>query len=127
MKRIFFILVILCATVRMHAQEDFSDLVKIGDQLIISKPSQNRYQFIDIPRKNFIIKRGGIANMGSLKNMIVTITEIGDSDNPKVRFKKSSGGKFFLAYRTLTANLNGAINSGELKIQSTSNKDSLAK
>lgn len=127
MKRTFFLFVTLCATIGMYAQEDFSNLVKIGDQLTISEPSSSSYKFIDIPRKNFIIKRGGIANIGSLENVKITITKISYGENTVIRFKKSSGGKFFTAYRTLTANLNGAINSGELEIHNSSAKDSLAK
>lgn len=127
MKRIFFLFVSLCATIGMYAQEDFSNLVKIGDQLTISGPSSSSYKFIDVPRKNFIIKRGGLANIGSLQNVKVTITKISYGKNTVIRFKKSSGGKFFAAYRTLTANLNGAMNSGELEIRNSSTKDSLTK
>lgn len=127
MKRIFFLFVSLCATIGMYAQEDFSNLVKIGDQLTISGPSSSSYKFIDVPRKNFIIKRGGLANIGSLQNVKVTITKISYGKNTVIRFKKSSGGKFFASYRTLTADLNGAMNSGELEIRNSSTKDSLTK
>lgn len=127
MKRTFFLMIAVFTAIGMCAQEDFSDLVKIGDQLTISAPSSKTYKFIDVPRKNFIIKRGGIANMGSLKNLKVTVTKISYADNTKITFKRSDGRKFFKAYRTLKANLNGAINSGELEIGTDTKKDSLSK
>jgi len=127
MKRTFFYLATLYATIGMYAQEDFSSLIKIRDPLIISEPSSSSYKFIDVPRKNFIIKRGGIANIGSLHNVNVTVTKIRKGDKPRITFKKSDNRKFFKAYRTLKADLNGAIKSGELKIPTKSKKDSLAK
>ncbi|TXN38051.1 hypothetical protein FVB32_07090 [Flagellimonas hymeniacidonis] len=96
-----------------NAQEN---QVKIGDQLIIGEPAGTLYQSINVPRKNFIIKKGGIPNMSTLKNSVVTVTKISHSDNPTITFKKSNGRKFFKAYRSLTAELNGAIDSGEMTV-----------
>ncbi len=99
-----------------NAQENHANQVKIGDQLIIGEPAGVLYQSINVPRKNFIIKKGGIPNMSALENSVVTITKISHSDNPIITFKKSNGRKFFRAYRTLTAELNGAIDSGEMTV-----------
>ncbi len=127
MKRMVFLLAILLSVSGLSAQENFSDLVKVGDELIIAKAPATTFNYIDIPRKNFIIKRGGIANISSLENTIVTITKMTTEDNPKITFKRSDGNKFFKAYRTLTADLNKAINNGELKFRDSTKKDSLAK
>ncbi len=99
-----------------NAQENQANQVKIGDQLIIGEPAGILYQNINVPRKNFIIKKGGIPNMSTLKNSVVTVTKISHSDNPTITFKKSNGRKFFRAYRSLTAELNGAIDSGEMTV-----------
>ena len=111
------------------AQERYDDLVKVGDELIIGNPSKVDYQFIDMPRKNFIIKRGGIANMGSLLNNKVTVTKMtfDKNSNPMVVVKKSNGTKFFNAFRTLKADLNGAISNGELRLKNSSKSGEIAK
>ncbi len=111
------------------AQERYDDLVKVGDELSIGKPSKVDYHFIDIPRKNFIIKRGGIANMGSLLNDKVTVTKMtfDKNSNPIVVLKKSNGTKFFNAFRTLKADLNGAISNGELRLKNSSQSGEIAK
>ncbi|PWL40197.1 hypothetical protein DKG77_05070 [Flagellimonas aquimarina] len=83
---------------------------------MIVKPASLSYQSINVPRKNFIIKRGGIPNVSTLNNSIVTITKISGKDNPMITFKRSNGKKFFKAYRTLTAELNTAINIGEMEV-----------
>ena len=111
------------------AQERYDDLVKVGDELIIGSPSKTNYQFIEVPRKNFIIKRGGIANMNSLRNDKVTVTKMtfDRSSNPIVVLKKSNGAKFFNALRTLKADLNGAISNGELQLKNSSKSGEIAK
>lgn len=111
------------------AQEKYDDLVKVGDELIIGKPSKADYQFIDIPRKNFIIKRGGIAKISSLLNnkVIVTKMTFDKNSNAIVVLKKSNGAKFFNAYRTLKADLNGAISNGELRFKDSSSTGKIAR
>ncbi|MEO0572045.1 MAG: hypothetical protein AAF039_10105 [Bacteroidota bacterium] len=111
------------------AQERYDDLVKVGDELLIGNPSKVDYQFIEIPRKNFIIKRGGIINMGSLLKNKVTVTNMtfDKNSNPIVVLKRSNGSKFFNALRILKADLNGAISSGELRFKNASKSGEIAK
>lgn len=122
--KILFVLFGLVAGM-LSAQEKFDDLVTIGDTLFIGEPSSNSYEYIDVPRKNFIIKKGGIANISSIENNTVTITDIEKSKSGEtiVTFKKADGNKFFKAYRKLSANLNGAINSGELNFPNNAEND----
>ena len=129
-KGIFFVAALCLALVStVTAQEKYDDLVKVGDELIIGSPSNSDYQYIDTPRKNFIIKKGGIANMGSLLNNKVTVTKKVYDKNDKVivTFKRTDGTKFFNAYRTLKADLNGAIANGELRIKNSSNSKEVAR
>lgn len=127
MKQFLFFCLAVFTFQNMLCQDTQSDLVKVGDELMISKMSGQHYQHIDIPRKNFIIKRGGIANMSSIENTTVIVTKVSNNGNPTITFKKSDGRKFFKAYRTLTANLKDALESGELKIKTESLRDSSAK
>ena len=131
MKKSILFFAALCFTFHsaITAQERFDDLVKVGDELIIGSPSNGDYEFIDTPRKNFIIKKGGIANMGDLVNNKVTVTKMTfDKDNePVITLKKSNGSKFFNAYRTLKADLNGAITNGELRFKDASKSGEIAR
>ncbi|KQC30939.1 hypothetical protein [Flagellimonas eckloniae] len=112
----FLFLVIFSLLIGSINAQNHQDLVKIGDELVIGKPSGVIYKNINVTRKNFIIKRGGIANISTLENSVVTVTKISHSDNPIITFKKSNGRKFFRVYKTLTAELNGAINTGEMAL-----------
>lgn len=127
MRTIIFLLVIMFSVPSITAQENYVDLVQVGDQLTLAEPSGSTYQHIDVPRKNFIIKRGGIANMATLKNSVITVTEISNDSNPVITFKRTNGKKFFRVYRTMTADLNGAIASGELKFPTSSKEGSIVK
>lgn len=125
MKSILFLLMFSLFANGLNAQENHTDLVKVGDQLVIGEPTGVSYQNINVPRKNFIIKRGGIPNMSTLKSSIVTITKISSSGNPVITFKRSDGKKFFKAYRTLTADLKTAISSGEMRLNDHQKKEAL--
>lgn len=125
MKSILFLLMFSLFANGLNAQENHTDLVKVGDQLVIGEPTGVSYQNINVPRKNFIIKRGGIPNMSTLKSSIVTITKISSSGNPTITFKRSNGKKFFKAYRTLTADLKTAISSGEMRLNDHQKKEAL--
>ena len=111
------------------AQEKFDDMVAVGDELTIGRPSQSNYQFINIPRKNFIIKRGGIASLGSIMNKKVIITEINQDKNEvtQITFRTKNGSKFFKVYRTLSADLNKAISNGELQLKKATSKSEIAR
>lgn len=128
-RSLLFALFSLSLSFTVIAQERYDDLVKVGDELFIGNPSKVDYQFIEIPRKNFIIKRGGIANMGSLLKNKVTVAQMAfdKNSNPIVVLKRSNGSKFFNAFRTLKADLNGAISSGELHFKNTSKSGEIAK
>ena len=131
MKRTILFFTLFCFTfcTVVKAQEKYEDLVKVGDELIIGNPSKANYQFIDIPRKNFIIKRGGIANMRSLLNnkVIVSKMTFDKESNPIVVLKKSNGTKFFNALRIVKADLNGAISQGELLFKDSTKSGDIAR
>ncbi|MBS9462411.1 hypothetical protein KIM67_08320 [Flagellimonas sp. 389] len=128
-KPILFLIALVLSAYSLMAQqqEDYSDLVKVGDELLIDTPSASSYQHINVPRKNFIIKRGGVPDMKTLKSSVVTVTKISNDENPIITFKKANGKKFFRVYKTLTADLNSAVASGEIQIRERGNKKSMTK
>ena len=117
MKTMYFFLMMAFTLLTVQAQESHVNRIQIGDQLTLGEPSGSHYKHVDVPRKNFIIKRGGIANMSALINEDITITDIAYGQTSVITFKRTDGKKFFRVYKTLTANLDGAIETGELKIQ----------
>ncbi|WP_190810043.1 hypothetical protein [Flagellimonas sp. S3867] len=98
----------------LQAQEKQTDLVEIGDKLVLGAPSTTNYSYINIPRKNFIIKRGGLPNTSSLINASIVVTAISYGEKTLITFKRTDGRKFFRVYKTLTADLAGGISTGEL-------------
>nr|WP_298793401.1 hypothetical protein [uncultured Allomuricauda sp.] len=116
MKSIYFFLALLLSLSNLHSQEKQMDDVRIGDELTLGEPSNASYTHILVPRKNFIIKRGGIPNLKALKHTKVTITNITYGKKTQVTFKKSDGTKFFRFYKTMKADFNQAVAAGELKI-----------
>lgn len=131
MKTRFLLLTVMSLTfiTNIVAQDKYDDMVNVGDELVIGSPSSNDYKFIDIPKKNFIIKKGGIANMTSIYKNKVTVTKVtwNKNNDAIVTLKRSNGSKFFNAYRTLKADLNGAIVNGELRFKDSSKTGAIAK
>ncbi|MBT8236880.1 MAG: hypothetical protein KJO04_11850 [Bacteroidia bacterium] len=91
--------------------------VTIGDEFIISSVQGTTYNHLIFPRKNFIIKRGGIANTKSVKNLHVIVQSISyDSDgNTLVELGRKDGGRFFRSYKQISARLEKALEAGELR------------
>ncbi len=90
----------------LSAEETYYDLVKVGDHPIMGSPSGTNGTYVDVPRKDFSIKNGGIVNIGGLKN---------------------NGTTFFNAYNTLKTDLNSTISNEDLRIPILMEKRELAK
>ncbi len=86
-----------------------------GAVLEIVKP-EGDFQHLKVPRKNIIIKQGGIPNVFALDGSLVVVEEVQQlGDQHKVVIKRQDGGKFLRRYRTLTAYWPEALESGELR------------
>lgn len=95
--------------------------IKVGSVLIISNPSSTIYKHIDVPKKNFIIKKGGIADYSSLINEKVVVSDLTKKENGDIHvvLKKHNGKRFFNTHTILKANLSKALQAKELiKIES---------
>ncbi|GLB50151.1 hypothetical protein [Neptunitalea lumnitzerae] len=87
---------------------------KQGDVFIINTPEGNQFYHIDFPKLNTLVKRGTIASYKSVYNTPVVITEV--HANNKVSVARKDGKKFFRFYKTVTVDLNKALESGELSV-----------
>ena len=115
MKYFLSIALLVIFSLSAYSQETSSYDYEVGDELVLVESSNQQYQFVKIPRKNFIMKRGGVANIKALYNTkltIVSITESGDW----VKLSKADGSKFFNRYSVIRANLPKALDKGELKL-----------
>ena len=107
----------LC-TLGMFAQSQTTSInVTIGDIYTIGTPNAVTYKYIDVPRPNIIMKRGGFPNYSDIAGRNVEVTAIKEKKDGtnKVTIKLKDGTKFFGSHRTLTTDFNNAIASGELK------------
>ncbi|MEL4306972.1 hypothetical protein [Joostella sp. CR20] len=90
--------------------------VKVGDVLKINSTSESTYQHIDLPRKNIIIKRGGVPNYKSVANNEVVVTRLETNKNGEqiAVLKRTDGRKFFNSFPVVKANVSDALASNEL-------------
>ena len=91
--------------------------VQVNDVLVIQQPEGPDFKHIHFPRKNFIIKRGGIANMKLLdgKKVVVEAISYQNDGSTLITLRRQDGKKFFRAFPTVTASLESALDSGELR------------
>jgi hypothetical protein len=120
MKKYIVILLLGMTMFTFQAQtETIQKEVKIGDILYIGKSVTYGYRYIDFPKANFIIKRGGIANYNILKGEKVVVTEIAQNKKGKteVTLERKNGRKFFRNFKSVNADIEKALASGELVVK----------
>lgn len=100
----------------MQAQQTKQVNPTNGEVYTIEAPSASDYKFIQFPRKNFIIKRGGIADMKTVlgKKVIITDHTYTSNGGTEVTLKRLDGKKFFGRYPSIKAHLEDAIAAHEL-------------
>ena len=118
MKKYLIITVIAFVSIFSTNGQETNAKVKKGDLLEIIKPSGNEFKYINFPRKNFIIKRGGIASDQLVIGEEVMVTELTKEENGSttIRIKKADGGRFYNAIPSVTVNFEEAVKSGEIKL-----------
>jgi len=121
MKQLFFAVLLMAATINVNSQDaehiTLQD-IKVGDLLEIGRPEVPRYKHIDFPRPNFIIKKGGIANYKKVEGNKVVVTSLKKNKDGtlKVMIKRADGGRFFNSHTIVSADLENALESGELRL-----------
>ncbi|TDN83080.1 hypothetical protein DET49_12250 [Salegentibacter sp. 24] len=115
MKNILIIPIMLIFTFQMEAQSQ-TQSVKVGDVLVINQPENQSFESLKLPRANFIIKKGGIANYKSLIGNRVKVTEIqtNAAGGVEVVLKREDGRKFFRTHTVISAKIDEALENGEL-------------
>ncbi|UCD62392.1 MAG: hypothetical protein JSV59_03820 [Flavobacteriaceae bacterium] len=90
--------------------------VQVGDILKIGDTDAPRYKYINFPRANFIIKRGGVVNYKGLPGNKVVVTSVKEKMDGTliVKIRKADGGRFFGSHWEVSADLKGALQTGEL-------------
>lgn len=121
MKKILFYFALTGIMGLTQAQEK-SDLT-VGDELLLGQASGSTYLHIDFPRKNTIIKRGGIANFNNLVGQTLVIHQILVEEDGTLQaiLKKKNGGKFFRFFPKIQCDLTQALDKGELRVAEKEN------
>ena len=90
--------------------------VQVNDVLVIQEPTGLDFKHIHFPRKNFIIKRGGIANMKQVagKKVVVEAITYDKDGSTLITLRRQDGMRFFNAFPTVKASLQNALDTGEL-------------
>lgn len=111
----------------LQAQSTNHD-VKVGDILVLGEPSGSSYISIEFPRKNIITKRGAIPNFKALVGQKVVVKEIANSgsDSKTIAIVRKDGLNFFRFFPSVRADLNKALESGELKTTQFSGQNAIA-
>jgi hypothetical protein len=101
----------------LNAQETTTE-VKKGDVYEIIKPSGNDYKYINFPRKNIIIKRGGIVTNQLVDGKKIVVTKVikEDDGSTTISVKTTNGSGFYKAIKSVTIDYEKALNSGEIKV-----------
>ena len=91
--------------------------MEVGDILEIGRPLAPVYKYIDFPRPNFIIKRGGIANYKRVEGNKVVVTSVKEKKDGslQVKIKRADGMRFFGSHTIVSADLKDALETGELR------------
>ena len=92
---------------------------QVGDVLIIGESDTYKYGHIDFPRLNMIVKRGGIASYKTVlgNEVVVKAVEEKPDGTTEVTLERLNGKKFFRHLKSVKADFNKAIESGELMLK----------
>jgi len=95
---------------------DSQNVPAVGDILVINATSNTNYNYIDLPKLNIIVKKGGLATYKSIHGNHVVITDVKTKTdgNIQVILEKKDNTKFFGITKQVKADYNNAISSGEL-------------
>ncbi len=116
LRKIILTLIFLGGGLALQAQQKQQVAIEKGTVLTLDEPVADEYRYVLFPKKNFIIKRGGIANLKSVRGVEVEVVEYAYTENgdTRVTLKRRDGKKFFRNFKTVDAYLEDALTSGEL-------------
>lgn len=91
----------------------------VGDSLVVLENKGDHYRFVDFPRLNFLVKRGGLATYKNVYHKEVVVKEVIERvpGVTEVVLERADGKKFFNHKKSVTANYFKALSHQELKIK----------
>ncbi|WP_445383943.1 hypothetical protein ACT6NV_07920 [Robiginitalea sp. IMCC44478] len=111
------IIIIFALFAGMSQVQAQTSMLQQGQVLKIDRPESGNFEYVKFPRKNFIIKRGGIADMKSVEGMLVVVQSFKETKwGTEVTLKRKDGRKFFRNFPTITAIWPDARDKGELHL-----------
>ncbi|MDC6388181.1 hypothetical protein PP182_05785 [Maribacter sp. PR1] len=123
MKHVLTFLTLFLVSFGVFGQEK-SNEIEVGDIFTIQTDSNLPFNHIHFPSSNFIIKRGGIANYKSLDDVKVKVVKVYDND--VIKITSLNGKKFFNIYKYVKADIEEALENGELQYIDLSKKSTVA-
>ena len=117
MKKLVFVLTAFFCFGWANGQNNESSIEK-GSILVLGTPSAGLdFKHIHFPKRNFIIKRGGIADYRALIGRKVQVSHVESSQNgeTEIVLKPLDGQRFFRFLPKVKANYEKALDRGELK------------
>ena len=90
---------------------------EVGDRLLIQSPENTTYIAVNMPKLNFVVKKGGVANYKSVQNTLVEVVKISQNKEGEniVTLQRVDGAKILGLKKSVSANYNQALQLGELK------------
>ncbi|TNF75091.1 MAG: hypothetical protein EP302_02285 [Bacteroidetes bacterium] len=86
-----------------------------GEELVLKLPESGSFEYLDVPRNNFIMKQGGIVDIDQLDNTTVVVDQVRETrKGTQLVLKRKDGNRFFKSHRYLTASWPEIAESNEL-------------
>ncbi|MFH6603390.1 hypothetical protein ACEZ3G_07875 [Maribacter algicola] len=119
MRRAALVLTLFLSFGAILKAQDKEGTISEGDIVVLAQTAGSNYRYIHFPRKNFIIKRGAIANFNELvgKKLIVAQIETDKDGNLNATLRRKDGHNFFRFYPTVKAEISKALQNGELRMK----------
>lgn len=94
-------------------------VVEVGDVFEIGRPETGKFEHIDFPSPDYIVKNGGNANLRGVEGKEVVVTSFKKKNNGITRIKvtRKDGSRFFGVQKQVTVDYEEAIKSGELHVK----------
>ena len=86
-----------------------------GETLLLKLPESGSFEYLDVPRNNFIMKQGGIVDIEQLNNTTVVVDQVRQTrKGTQLVLKRKDGNRFFKSHRYLTASWPEVAENNEL-------------
>ncbi len=120
-KNIRFAIALLFFTFTLYSQSTPMPIA-VGDVFVVGAVENNNYTYINFPKPNIIIKKGGLVNFRNVVGKKVRITSIKEKKNGTLvaTIQLVSKRLFFKSHKTVTVKINKALQHKELLRPKTS-------